>query len=106
MDFSKGLFATGFPKLTQHAFVSPADEFERERRQLMGRFANRNGADARISLPGERMRQGPVWGRIPTAPFRPTEAQVEKLIASSSSKDFYGQYYRPGKCTAGDGGRL
>jgi zinc protease len=90
MDFSKGLLRL-VSELTQHASF-PADEFERERRQLV------EGLRIERATPGflasERMRKV-LFGAHPYGTISPTEAQVESYRLEQL-KDFYRQYYRPG----------
>jgi zinc protease len=90
VDFSKGLLRL-VSELTQHASF-PADEFERERRQLV------EGLRIERTTPGflasERLRKV-LFGTHPYGTVSPTEAQVESYRLAQL-KDFYQQYYRPG----------
>src|SRR6202140_3463444 len=90
VDFSKGLLRL-VSELTQHA-AFPADEFERERRQLV------EGLRIERTTPGflanERMRKV-LFGAHPYGTVSPTEAQVESYRLEQLT-DFYRQYYRPG----------
>jgi zinc protease len=90
VDFSKGLLRL-VSELTQHASF-PADEFERERRQLV------EGLRIERATPGflasERLRKV-LFGAHPYGTVSPTEAQVESYRLEQLT-DFYRQYYRPG----------
>jgi zinc protease len=90
VDFSKSLLRL-VSELTQHASF-PADEFERERRQLI------EGLRIERTTPGflasERLRKV-LFGAHPYGTVSPTEAQVEGYRLDQL-KDFYRQYYRPG----------
>ena len=90
VDFSKGLLRL-VSELTQHASF-PADEFERERRQLI------EGLRIERTTPGflasERLRKV-LFGAHPYGTVSPTEAQVEGYRLDQLT-DFYRQYYRPG----------
>jgi zinc protease len=90
VDFSKGLLRL-VSELTQHASF-PADEFERERRQLV------EGLRIERTTPGflasERLRKV-LFGAHPYGTVSPTEAQVESYRLEQLT-DFYRQYYRPG----------
>jgi zinc protease len=90
VDFSKGLLRL-VSELTQHASF-PADEFERERRQLI------EGLRIERTTPGflasERLRKV-LFGAHPYGTVSPTEAQVEGYRLEQLT-DFYRQYYRPG----------
>jgi zinc protease len=90
VDFSKGLLRL-VSELTQHASF-PADEFERERRQLV------EGLRIERTTPGflasERLRKV-LFGAHPYGTVSPTEAQVE-CYRLEQLTDFYRQYYRPG----------
>jgi zinc protease len=90
VDFSKGLLRL-VSELTQHASF-PADEFERERRQLV------EGLRIERTTPGflasERLRKV-LFGAHPYGTVSPTEAQVESYRLEQL-KDFYEQNYRPG----------
>lgn len=78
-------------ELTQHASF-PADEFERERRQLV------EGLKIERTTPGflgsERLRRV-LFGAHPYGTISPTEAQAEAYRLEQLT-DFYKQYYRPG----------
>ena len=90
VDFSNDLLRL-VAELTQQASF-PADEFERERRQLV------EGLRIERATPGflasERMRKV-LFGAHPYGTISPTEAQVESYRLDQL-KDFYRQYYRPG----------
>ena len=90
VDFSKDLLRL-VAELTQHASF-PADEFERERRQLI------EGLRIERTTPGflasERLRRV-LFGSHPYGTISPTEAQVESYRLEQL-KDFYRQNYRPG----------
>ena len=90
VDFSNDLLHL-VAELTQQASF-PADEFERERRQLV------EGLRIERATPGflasERMRKV-LFGAHPYGTISPTEAQVESYRLDQL-KDFYRQYYRPG----------
>src|SRR3977135_1245191 len=90
VDFSNALLHL-VAELTQQASF-PADEFERERRQLV------EGLRIERATPGflasERMRKV-LFGAHPYGTISPTEAQVESYRLDQL-KDFYRQYYRPG----------
>lgn len=90
VDFSIELLRL-VAELTQQASF-PADEFERERRQLV------EGLRIERTTPGflasERMRKV-LFGAHPYGTVSPTEAQVEGYRLDQL-KDFYRQYYRPG----------
>jgi zinc protease len=90
VDFSQDLLRL-VAELTQHASF-PADEFERERRQLI------EGLRIERTTPGflasERLRKV-LFGSHPYGTISPTEAQVESY-SLEQLKDFYRQYYRPG----------
>jgi len=90
VDFSNDLLRL-VAELTQQASF-PADEFERERRQLI------EGLRIERATPGflasERMRKV-LFGAHPYGTISPTEAQVESYRLDQL-KDFYRQYYRPG----------
>ncbi len=89
-DFSNDLLRL-VAELTQQASF-PADEFERERRQLL------EGLKIERTTPGflgsERLRRV-LFGTHPYGTISPTEAQVE-AYRLEQLKDFYRQYYRPG----------
>jgi zinc protease len=78
-------------ELTQHA-AFPADEFERERRQLV------EGLKIERTTPGflgsERFRRV-LFGAHPYGTISPTESQVEGYRLEQLS-DYYRKYYRPG----------
>ena len=90
VDFSNDLLRL-VAELTQQASF-PADEFERERRQLL------EGLKIERTTPGflasERFRRV-LFGAHPYGTISPTEAQVE-AYRLEQLKDFYRQYYRPG----------
>jgi zinc protease len=90
VDFSNALLRL-VAELTQQASF-PADEFKRERRQLV------EGLRIERATPGflasERMRKV-LFGAHPYGTVSPTEAQVESYRLDQL-KDFYQQYYRPG----------
>jgi zinc protease len=90
VDFSNDLLRL-VAELTQQASFR-ADEFERERRQLV------EGLKIERSTPGflagERLRRV-LFGAHPYGTVSPTEAQVESYRLEQL-KDFYRQYYRPG----------
>ncbi len=78
-------------ELTQQASF-PADEFERERRQLL------EGLKIQRTTPGflasERFRKV-LFGAHPYGTISPTETQAESYRLDQL-KDFYASYYRPG----------
>ena len=78
-------------ELTQQASF-PADEFERERRQLVEGLRIERTTPG--FLAGERLRRV-LFGAHPYGTISPTEAQVESYRLEQL-KDFYRQYYRPG----------
>ncbi len=90
VDFSNDLLRL-VAELTQQA-AFPADEFERERRQLV------EGLKIERTTPGflgsERFRKV-LFGAHPYGTISPTEAQVENYRLEQL-KDFYTHYYRPG----------
>jgi predicted Zn-dependent peptidase len=90
VDFSNELLRL-VAELTQHASF-PADEFERERRQLV------EGLKIERTTPGflasERLRRV-LFGAHPYGTISPTEAQAE-AYRLDELKDFYKRYYRPG----------
>src|SRR6202158_542872 len=90
VDFSNDLLLL-VAELTQQASF-PADEFERERRQLV------EGLRIERATPGflasERMRKI-LFGTHPYGTISPTEAQVESYRLEQL-KDFYRKHYRPG----------
>jgi zinc protease len=90
VDFSNDLLRL-VAELTQHASF-PADEFERERRQLV------EGLKIERTTPGflasERFRRV-LFGAHPYGTISPTEKQVEGFRLEQLT-DFYGNYYRPG----------
>ena len=90
VDSSKGLLRL-VSELTQHASF-PADEFERERRQLIEGLRIERTTPG--FLAGERMRKV-LFGAHPYGTVSPTEAQVEGYRLDQL-KDFYRQHYRPG----------
>jgi zinc protease len=90
VDFSKGVLRL-VSELTQHASF-PADEFERERRQLVEGLRIERTTPG--FLAGERMRKV-LFGEHPYGTISPTEAQVEGY-GLEQLKDFYRKYYRPG----------
>ena len=89
-DFSNELLKL-VAELTQNASF-PAEEFERERRQLV------EGLKIERTTPGflgsERLRRV-LFGTHPYGTISPTEAQAEAYTLDQL-KDFYRQYYRPG----------
>jgi zinc protease len=89
-DFSDDLLRL-VAELTQHASF-PAEEFERERRQLV------EGLKIERTTPGflgsERLRRV-LFGAHPYGTISPTEAQAEGYRLEQLT-DFYKQYYRPG----------
>jgi zinc protease len=89
-DFSGDLLKL-VAELTQHA-AFPAEEFERERRQLV------EGLKIERTTPGflasERLRRV-LFGSHPYGTISPTESQAESYRLEQL-KDFYAQYYRPG----------
>jgi zinc protease len=90
MDFAENLLRL-VSELTQHASF-PAEEFERERRQLVEGLRIERATPG--FLAGERMRKV-LFGAHPYGTVSPTEAQVESYRLEQL-KDFYRQYYRPG----------
>jgi zinc protease len=90
VDFSDQLLQL-VAELTQHASF-PADEFERERRQLL------EGLKIERTTPGflgsERFRRV-LFGTHPYGTISPSEAQAE-AYRLDQLKDFYAHYYRPG----------
>jgi len=90
VDFSSDLLRL-VADLTQHASF-PADEFERERRQLIEGLKIERTTPS--FLAGERLRRV-LFGAHPYGTISPTETQVEGYRLEQL-KDFYGQYYRPG----------
>jgi len=90
VDFSNDLLRL-VAELTQQA-AFPADEFERERRQLV------EGLKIERTTPGflgsERFRKV-LFGTHPYGTISPTEAQVERYRLEQL-KEFYAHYYRPG----------
>jgi predicted Zn-dependent peptidase len=89
-DFSQDLLYL-VAELTQHASF-PADEFERERRQLI------EGLRIERTTPGflanERLRKV-LFGSHPYGTISPTESQVESYRLEQL-KDFYSKHYCPG----------
>ncbi len=89
-DFSNELLAL-VSELAQHASF-PADEFERERRQLV------EGLRIERTTPGflasERLRRV-LFGAHPYGTISPTEEQVAGYRVEELA-DYYKQYYRPG----------
>jgi zinc protease len=89
-DFSNELLGLVSELAQQAAF--PADEFERERRQLI------EGLRIERTTPGflasERLRRV-LFGAHPYGTISPTEEQVTNYRVEQL-KDFYRQYYRPG----------
>ena len=90
VDFSNDLLLL-VAELTQQASF-PADEFERERRQLVEALRIERATPG--FLASERMRKV-LFGAHPYGTISPTEAQVENYRLEQL-KDFYKQYYRPG----------
>jgi zinc protease len=90
VDFSSDLLQL-VAELTQQASF-PAEEFERERRQLL------EGLKIQRTTPGflgsERLRRV-LFGAHPYGTISPTEAQAE-AYGLDQLKDFYRQYYHPG----------
>jgi predicted Zn-dependent peptidase len=90
VDFSEQLLRL-VAELTQHASF-PADEFERERRQLL------EGLKIERTTPGflgsERFRRV-LFGSHPYGTISPTEAQAEAYRGDQLT-DFYTRFYRPG----------
>jgi predicted Zn-dependent peptidase len=90
VDFSNDLLRL-VAELTQHA-AFPADEFERERRQLV------EGLKIERTTPGflgsERFRRI-LFGAHPYGTISPTETQVEGYRLEQLS-EYYRKYYRPG----------
>lgn len=90
VDFSDPLLRL-VAELTRQASF-PADEFERERRQLV------EGLRIERTTPGflatERLRRV-LFGAHPYGTISPTEAQVEGYRLEQL-RDFYREYYRPG----------
>ena len=90
VDFSNDLLRLVAELAQQASF--PADEFERERRQLL------EGLNIERTTPGflasERLRRV-LFGAHPYGTISPTEAQV-KGYRLEQLKDFYRQNYRPG----------
>jgi zinc protease len=89
VDFSSGLLRL-ISELAQQASF-PADEFERERRQLVEGLRIERTTPG--FLAGERLRKV-LFGAHPYGTVSPTEAQVESYLLAQL-KDFYRQYYRP-----------
>ncbi len=99
VDFSNDLLRL-VAELTQQASF-PADEFERERRQLVEGLRIERTTPG--FLAGERMRRV-LFGVHPYGTVSPTEEQVESYRLEQL-KDFYREYYRPGNAllvTVGD----
>jgi zinc protease len=90
VEFSKGVQRL-VSELTQHASF-PAEEFERERRQLIEGLRIERTTPG--FLAGERLRKV-LFGAHPYGTVSPTEAQVEGYRLEQL-KEFYSQYYRPG----------
>ncbi len=90
VDFSKYLLRL-VSELTQHASF-PADEFERERRQLVEELRIERTTPG--FLANERFRRV-LFGAHPYGTVSPTEAQVESYELGQLV-DFYRQNYRPG----------
>ena len=90
VEFSKYVLRL-VSELAQHASF-PADEFERERRQLI------EGLRIERTTPGflanERLRRI-LFGAHPYGTISPTEAQVENY-GLAQLVDFYREFYRPG----------
>ena len=100
VDFSNDLL--GFvSELAQQASF-PADEFERERRQLI------EGLRIERTTPGflasERLRRV-LFGAHPYGTISPTEEQVTSYRIEQL-KEYYQHVLPPGKRVAGDGGRF
>jgi predicted Zn-dependent peptidase len=90
VDFSKYLLRL-VSELTQHASF-PADEFERERRQLVEELRIERTTPG--FLANERFRRV-LFGAHPYGTVSPTEAHVESYELGQLV-DFYRQNYRPG----------
>jgi predicted Zn-dependent peptidase len=90
VDFSGDLLRL-VAELTQHASF-PADEFQRERRQLVESLKIERTTPG--FLGGERLRRV-LFGAHPYGTISPTEAQVEGYSLEQLF-DFYRKYYRPG----------
>ncbi len=90
VDFSNDLLRL-VAELTQQASF-PADEFERERRQLVEGLRIERTTPG--FLAGERFRKV-LFGAHPYGTVSPTETQVESYRLDQL-KDFYRRYYRPG----------
>jgi zinc protease len=90
VEFSNDLLLL-VAELTQQASF-PADEFERERRQLVEGLRIERTTPG--FLAGERFRKV-LFGVHPYGTVSPTEAQVESYRLEQLN-DFYRQYYRPG----------
>jgi zinc protease len=90
VDFSNDLLGL-VSELAQHASF-PADEFERERRQLVEGLRIERTTPG--FLAGERLRRV-LFGAHPYGTVSPTEEQVTNYRVDQL-KDFYQKYYRPG----------
>ena len=90
VDFSNDLLRL-VAELTQQASF-PADEFERERRQLLEGLKIERTTPS--FLGSERLRKV-LFGAHPYGTISPTEAQVESYRLDQL-KDFYAHYFRPG----------
>jgi len=89
-DFSNELLALVSELAQQASF--PADEFERERRQLVEGLRIERTTPG--FLAGERLRRV-LFGAHPYGTISPTEEQVTQYRVEQL-KEFYRQYYRPG----------
>ena len=90
VDFSEHLLRLVSELAQQASF--PADEFERERRQLIEGLKIERTTPG--FLAGERLRRV-LFGAHPYGTVSPTEAQVESYRLEQLA-DFYRQNYRPG----------
>jgi len=90
VDFSEGLLALVSELARQASF--PADEFERERRQMLEGLRIERTTPG--FLAGERLRRV-LFGQHPYGTVSPTEAQVARYRVEELS-DFYRRHYRPG----------
>jgi zinc protease len=90
VDFSDGLLALVSELAQQASF--PADEFERERRQMLEGLRIERTTPG--FLAGERLRRV-LFDQHPYGTVSPTEAQVTAYRVEQLS-DFYKTHYRPG----------
>jgi predicted Zn-dependent peptidase len=90
VDFSDGLLALVSELARQASF--PADEFERERRQMLEGLRIERTTPG--FLAGERLRRV-LFGQHPYGTVAPTEPQVTNYRIEQL-KDFYKGYYLPG----------